>query len=177
MAVKIVRINGSHAKKRYEALAHPEVSKWVFIDLPVSYTKTQEWCESVGNRPSRADFCFEVDGVPAGFAGLVNVDSKSAVAELYIFLHSDFFSKGLGSEFLKQLLSYGAFELNLRKVSLFVTADNTNAISYYEKNGFEIEGMLRKHVWFRGAYRDRVIMSIFLDGLSLNADKFYNEIV
>ena len=177
MAVKMVRINGTHAKSRWEALAHPEVSKWVFIDLPVSYTKTQEWCESVGDRPNRADFCFEVDGVPAGFAGLVNVDSKSAVAELYILLHPDFFSKGLGSEFLKQLLSFGAFELNLRKISLYVTADNTKAISYYEKNGFEIEGVLREHVWFRGAYRDRIIMSIFLDGLGLNADKFYNETV
>lgn len=177
MAVKMVRINGSHAKSRWEALAHSEVSKWVFIDLPVSYTKTQEWCESVGNRPNRADFCFEVGGVPAGFAGLVNIDAKSAVAELYIFLHPDYFSKGLGSEFLKQLLSYGAFELNLRKISLFVTADNEKAISYYEKNGFEVEGLLRKHVWFRGAYRDRMIMSIFLDGLSLDSEKFYTEIV
>lgn len=177
MAVKMVRINGSHANSRWEALAHPEISKWIFIDLPVSYTKTQEWCESVGSRSNRVDFCFEADGVPAGFAGLVNIDIKSGVAELYIFLHPNYFSKGLGSEFLKQLLSYGVFELNLRKVSLFVTADNEKAISYYEKNGFEVEGLLRKQVWFRGAYRDRMIMSIFLDGLSLDSDKFYNEIV
>lgn len=177
MAVKVVRINGTHAKGRWEALAHPEVSKWVFIDLPVSFSKTREWCETVGGRANRADFCFEVDGAPAGFAGLVNIDAKSAVAELYIFLHPDYFSKGLGSLFLKLLLSYGAFELNLRKVSLFVTADNKKAISYYEKNGFEIEGMLREHVWFRGAYRDRLIMSTFLDDLSLDADQFYKEVV
>lgn len=177
MTVKMVRINGAHAKSRWEALAHPEVSSWVFMDLPVSFSKTQEWCETVGNRPNRADFCFEVGGVPAGFAGLVNVDAKSAVAELYIFLHPNYFSKGLGSVFLGHLLGFGAFELNLRKVSLFVTADNEKAISYYERNGFEIEGVLRKHAWFRGAYRDRMIMSVFLDDLFLDSKQFYNEIV
>lgn len=175
MAVKMVPVDGFHAKSRWEALSHPEVSKWVFIDLPVSYKKTQEWCDSVGKRSNRADFCFEVDGVPAGFAGLVNIDAKSSVAELYIFLHPNFFSKGLGSKFLKQILSYGEFELNLRKVFLFVTADNGRAVTYYEKNRFEVEGVLKKQVWHRGAYRDRMIMSVFLDDLTLDSDKFYNE--
>src|SRR5690554_8175309 len=119
MVVKMVPVDGYHAKSRWEALSHPEVCKWVFIDLPVSYKKTQEWCDSVGARPNRDDFCFEVDGVPAGFAGLVSIDSKSAVAELYIFLHPDYFSKGFGSIFLKMVLSYAKLELNLRKVSLF----------------------------------------------------------
>lgn len=177
MTVKMVRINGAHANSRWEALAHPDVSKWVFIDLPVSFSKTQDWCETVGSRPNRADFCFEIDGVPAGFSGLTNVDAKSAVAELYIFLHPNWFSKGLGSLFLKHLLSFGAFELNLRKISLFVTADNEKAISYYERNGFEIEGVLRKHAWFRGEYRDRMVMSVFLDDLSLDSNQFYNETV
>ena len=177
MVVKMIPVDGSHAKSRWEALSHPEVSKWVFIDLPVSYKKTQEWCDSVGKRSNRADFCFEVDGVPAGFAGLVNIDAKSSVAELYIFLHPGFFSKGLGSEFLKCLLSYSACELNLRKVFLFVTADNEKAVKYYERNGFEVEGVLRKHVWFRGDYRDRMIMSIFLDDVTLSSVKLYNEIV
>ena len=177
MPVKMVHINLNHAKARWEALSHPDVSKWVFIDLPVSLSKTSEWCEAVGSRPGRTDFCFEVDGTPAGFAGLVNIDPKSALAELYIFLHPAYFSQGLGSDFLKYLLSYGAFELNLRKVSLFVTAENEKAIKYYEKNGFQIEGVLKQHVWFRGAYRDRVIMSTFIDAQQLGVREFYKEFI
>lgn len=177
MKVKLVRVNGAHAERRWGALTHSEVSKWIFIDLPVSLAKTQEWCETVGARPNRDDFCFEVDGVPAGFAGLVSIDSKSAVAELYIFLHPDYFSKGFGSIFLKMVLSYAKLELNLRKVSLFVTAENKKAIGFYKKNGFDTEGVLRRHVWFRGGYRDRVIMSTFLDELACDAEWFYNEVI
>ncbi|WP_169304615.1 GNAT family N-acetyltransferase [Halopseudomonas bauzanensis] len=175
MSIRLVRVNSSHAQARFEALSDVRVSKWVFIDLPVSEAKTKQWCETVGERSSRIDFCFEVEGKAAGFAGLVNINQTSGTCELYIFLHPSFFSQGLGSKFLYYLLAYGKLELNLRKISLFVTGDNDKAISFYERNGFTTEGVLRRHSWFRGEYRDRIIMSIFTDALSTDAEPFYQE--
>lgn len=175
MSIRLVRVNSSHAQARLEALNDVRVSKWVFIDLPVSAAKTKQWCETVGDRPNRVDFCFEVDGRSAGFAGLVNINQSSGTCELYIFLHPEFFSQGLGSKFLLYLLAYGKLELNLRKISLFVTGDNEKAISFYGRNGFSTEGVLKRHSWFRGEYRDRIIMSIFTDALSIDAELFYQE--
>lgn len=175
MSIRLVRTSSDHAQARFEALSDVRVSKWVFIDLPVSKAKTRQWCETVGERSGRVDFCFEVDGKPAGFAGLVNINQTSGTCELYIFLHPDYFSKGLGSKFLHCLLAYGRHELNLRKISLFVTGDNDKAISFYERNGFLTEGILKRQSWFRGEYRDRIIMSIFTDALPVDAELFYQE--
>lgn len=141
----------------------------------MSEEKTRKWCETVGDRSDRADFCFEVEGKPAGFAGLVNINQKSGTAELYIFLHPDFFSKGMGSKFLTILVAYGKLEFNLRKISLYVTGKNEKAISFYQRNGFAIEGTLKKQSWFRGEYQDRIIMSTFTDSLAVDAGCFYQE--
>lgn len=175
MSIRLVRINSSHAQARFEALSDVRVSKWVFIDLPVSEDKTKQWCETVGDHKNRIDFCFEVEGKPAGFAGLVNINQTSRTCELYIFLHPDSFSLGLGSKFLSYLLIYGKLELNLRKISLFVTGDNDKAISFYERNGFSTEGVLKRQSWFRGEYRDRIIMSTFTDSLTADTQSFYLE--
>jgi len=177
MNVKMLKVNENHALKRWEAISHPDVSKWVFIDLPVSFEKTLDWCKSITDRPDRMDFCFEVDGAVAGFAGIVNIDQKSKVAELYIFLHPSFFSKGLGTVFLHHLIAFGKLELNLRKISLWVTLDNTKAVTFYEKNNFQVEGVLKQHVWFRGSYRDRALMSIFTEDFQVDSVKFYTEVL
>lgn len=177
MKIKMVPVNESHALKRWEALSHPDIAKWMFIDLPVSYQKTLEWCKSISSKPNRKDFCFEVNGVVAGFAGLVNINHINQTSELYIFLHPGFLSKGLGGFFLNSLISFGKLELGLRKISLWVTGDNDKAICFYKKNGFFTEGVLRRHVWFRGKYRDRVIMSIFTNDFTADVDSFYSEVL
>lgn len=177
MKIKMVRVCDSHAEKRWEALSNPAVSQWVFIDLPVSLDKTREWCRTIGGRQNRIDFCFELDEAPVGFAGLVNIDAKSKTCELYIFLHPDYFSKGLGSVLIGNLLIYGILELNIRKFLLYVTSENQSAINFYQKNGFVVEGVLRRQVWFRGGYRDRVIMAKFADDVKFSAENFYSEVL
>jgi diamine N-acetyltransferase len=171
--IKLVLIGNRHAKTRYEALCHPVVAAGIFIDIPISFEKTLEWCKTVADCPNRYDFCLELDGEAVGFCGLVNVNAKNGTCELYLFLHPSFFGRGFGSKCLRCVLDFAKYELNLRKITLYVTGKNEKALSLYKKFGFVKEGCLVDHVWFRGQYRNRYILSVFLDTFEENPEVFY----
>ncbi|MCY0901319.1 MAG: GNAT family protein [Firmicutes bacterium] len=67
---------------------------------------------------------------------------------------------GFGRETLHMLLRYAFGELNLRRVSLTVFADNEAAIRLYERFGFVKEGVYREFLMRDGATQD-----MFLYGL------------
>lgn len=173
--IKLVPIECRHARARYEALSNPVVAAGVFIDIPVSFQGTLEWCKTAIHRNERYDFCVEIDGEAAGFCGLVNVNERSGTCELYLFLHPSSFGKGFGSKSLQCILAFAKYELNLRKVTIFVTDGNERAFLLYKKFGFVEEGHLVDHVWFRGRYRDRYLFSIFLEDFRVNREAFYED--
>jgi len=177
MKRSLIRINEKHAFRRWQALTSIDVFSGIFIDVPVDYYKTQEWCKSIGSVKNRVDFAFEQDGLAIGFGGLVNIESRHGVAEMYIFIHPDSMGHGYGSYFLNAMLAFGKYELNLRKVSLFVTSADHQIIEFYKKNKFLIEGILKDHIWFRGRYTDRYIMSMFLVELSVDSAEFYGSMI
>lgn len=73
--------------------------------------------------------------------------------------------KGIGYEVCKLTLAYAFSDLNIRKVSLAVYANNPAAIRLYEKLGFVREGQLRKHIFEGGEYHDKYYMGIFREEL------------
>ena len=160
---------------RVKFLREKNTIKNIFMEQPVSLESTQEWCSKIIKAQNRKDFVFLRDDIVLGFAGLVNISRIDGRAEFYIFITDDEQGKGYGTAFTKWLLAFAQVELNLRKISLYVTAGNEAAISLYEKVGFTNEGVLKKHSWFRGLYVDRLIFSKFLND-KLEFDNLYKHI-
>jgi len=85
-------------------------------------------------------------------------------AELQIFIgDSEERSKGVGRSAVRQLLAYSFKDLGLYRVYLYVLTDNSAAIKAYERIGFKAEGMLRKHVFKNGVWKDVIAMGICAD--------------
>ena len=108
-------------------------------------------------------FAIEVDGVVVGDGGLYEIDHYHGRAELGIGLGREYWGKGYGQDAVRTLLGYAFRQLNLRKVSLEVLADDARAVRAYRKAGFRDEGRLEKHTWFEGDYRDSLLMASFRD--------------
>ena len=85
--------------------------------------------------------------------------------------HSGVLGIGVLSSYRGQVIGMGLLETTLNaakdrgrtRVELFVRTENERAIRLYEKFGFAIEGVLRKHILIGRAYRDSYIMSILYD--------------
>jgi RimJ/RimL family protein N-acetyltransferase len=69
---------------------------------------------------------------------------------------------GVGTALLQTTLE-AARKRGLTRIELFVRSDNERARRVYEKAGFAIEGVLRKHMLARGVYRDSYLMSLLFD--------------
>lgn len=142
-----------------------DVLSGIFIEVPATIDKTEVWAHSISKNPSRKDFVLRDGESVAAFSGLVNIALKHGIAELYIFISDNYKSQGIGSYLLECTLKYAKDELNLRKITLYVSEGNDKACKFYEKFGFIQEGLLIKHSWHRGKYLDRYIYSLFLSDL------------
>ena len=72
----------------------------------------------------------------------------------------ELWGKGYGTDAMLVLLRYGFNELNLRRVTLTVSAYNPRGIRSYEKAGFVIEGKARDFFLREGRRWDMVFMGI-----------------
>lgn len=75
-----------------------------------------------------------VDDIPAA-CGAFKPFSEDTVEIKRMFTHPEFRKKGLGSAIVKELENWAA-ELNFKKAVLETSRDLKNAISVYEKSGF-----------------------------------------
>ncbi|ESX80096.1 MULTISPECIES: GNAT family N-acetyltransferase [unclassified Mesorhizobium] len=82
---------------------------------------------------------------------------------LAIGIIPDYRGQGLGRRLITAALEKARQE-NFVRVELSVHADNSRAITLYEKTGFVTEGVLRRSVCIDGRYVDTICMAVMLDG-------------
>ncbi len=169
---KFDAFSSSDVTQRVTAVNSYDVLSGIFIEVPATINKTEAWAQSIAKNESRKDFVLRDNESIAAFSGLVNINLKHGVAELYIFISEDYKGKGVGSYLLECTLKYAKDELNLRKITLYVSDGNEKAHKFYEKFGFVQEGLLRNHSWHRGKYLDRYIYSLFLNDLQSDIDVY-----
>ncbi|WP_396146325.1 GNAT family N-acetyltransferase [Flavobacterium sp.] len=69
--------------------------------------------------------------------------------------------KGYAKEASIGVIDYFFNEINLRKITLGVVRQNTQAVALYEKLGFVTEGIYKEHLVYDGIYYDVLRMSLF----------------
>jgi RimJ/RimL family protein N-acetyltransferase len=57
-----------------------------------------------------------------------------------------------------------------KRIELFCREDNRNAVRFYQKLGFEIEGILRNRFLVDGAYSNDLVMGYLLDPADSSQD-------
>ena len=110
---------------------------------------------------NRISFSIEVDDRYIGHCSLHSFDETARHCELGIEIGDrDYQGKGYGREVIAILLEYAFEHRNLERVWLGTHSENERAIRAYRACGFVEEGRLRRHIFIRGHFVDRVIMGI-----------------
>ena len=81
-------------------------------------------------------------------------------AEVSYDLAHAYWNKGITSEILSFIISYGFHEMGLNRISAKVTTNNVGSIRVLEKNDFQHEGLLRAYKMISGEIHDAHIYSI-----------------
>jgi len=95
------------------------------------------------------------------------VNLRHGFAEYSIMMgNKEEWGNGYARESSERIIKYCFDELKLRKITLGVVAENSAAIRLYEKLGFGIEGVYKKHLIYDGKYCDVLRMAIFNSNFS-----------
>lgn len=142
----------------------PENWRCFFNPRPILRARQKAWREALLKDESRLFFMI-VDlrsGQPAGTIGLDHIDRLNQSAEIGNVLIGErrFRGAGLAREASALLLDFAFSRLNLRRVYLYVFAENKPAVSLYRALGFKREGILREAAFSDGRFKDLLLMAV-----------------
>ncbi len=98
-----------------------------------------------------------------GAATLWNIDPGFHCAELGYELHPTHSKKGLMTEAVSAILTFGFTELELHRIEANPLAKNTASKNLLHRLGFTYEGKLRQRHFFRGHFEDQLYYGILKD--------------
>jgi RimJ/RimL family protein N-acetyltransferase len=83
-------------------------------------------------------------------------------SEISISVKKDYWSKGIGSATMMELIKFAKEHGTIKNISLGVKASNINAMSMYEKFGFEKVGTHKNFFNINGDFDDEILMDLYI---------------
>lgn len=95
-----------------------------------------------------------------GIAELRDIEPEHSVAELSYWLGVSAWGQGYMSEAIKPILNFGFINLSLNRIYAYHMVRNRASGKVLQKNGFQVEGLLRQRVKKWNIYEDVILLSI-----------------
>ena len=123
------------------------------LNIPHPYLETDAdwWIQRRIERTQRLgkEVSFAIRGKQDKLIGVVSADSlesgASHTAEIGYWLASSFWGQGIMTDAVTAYVEYAFNELQLLRLTAHVLESNIGSARVLEKNGFKLEGNLRKH--------------------------------
>ena len=117
--------------------------------FPYPYTLNdgQVWIKMANSNEFGHYFAITIDNEAIGSIGLtIGTDIERISAEVGYWLGEEYWGKGITSSALKGIVNYGFMELGLERIFSVPLEENIASRRVLEKNGFKLEGILRRSV-------------------------------
>ncbi|MBN1945747.1 MAG: GNAT family N-acetyltransferase [Bradymonadales bacterium] len=144
----------------------PEIRALTGQVEPMNEDAALRFLDRIENDPARIWFMIAVKetGALIGEAGLLRMFPPWRTTDLTLIIgEREEWSKGYGTETMQLLLEHAFGCLGYHRVSVGVVAFNERALRFYEKMGFQREGILRDGYYHDHHFWDFVMMSILED--------------
>lgn len=129
----------------------------------------KEWVAAYQqSRISYFTFVIESRDIHA-FIGLIAIQlglPKNKIGEVWYKLHPDHWGRGIATEALQRILSFGFRELRLHRIEAGCAVDNIASARVLEKAGMQREGRKRKVLPLKSAWSDNYIYAILEEDLA-----------
>ena len=143
------------------------------LNIPHPYLETDAdwWIHKriAHTRDLGKEVTFAIRDDTAKLIGVVGADSfepgSTHSAEIGYWLAQAYWGQGIMTDAVKTYLGYAFSELNLLRLTAHVFAFNAASARLLEKNGFKLEGRLRKHFRKDGALLDALYYGLLKEDL------------
>ena len=126
---------------------HKSVSRYL-KRVPYPYTKKDAaaWLRRLRTytkTKTAVPFAIDINGKVIGGIGLENIEGHKA--EIGYWLGKKYWGKGIMTEAVKLITNFAFKRLKLKRVYGTIFSPNKASARVLEKNGYKLEGILRKH--------------------------------
>lgn len=128
------------------------------------------WYKSIYNEGTgiRWGITLKDSGKVIGSCGFLNMLSKHHRAEIGYELSQEHWGKGIASEALEAVVTYGYQHFQLERIEALIEPANFPSQKLVEKQGFKREGLLRHYEFTCGKFDDLYMYSIIKKDFNLN---------
>lgn len=98
-----------------------------------------------------------------GVIGFVNFNKQSRRIEIGYWIDKDFEGRGIIGKACKALINYAFDELEMNRVEIHCSTENTRSRAIPERLGFTFEGVLRQSEWRHTRFYDMAIYGLLKD--------------
>ena len=138
-----------------------EVDKFNTLGIPKNIDETKALVEKLvesnnEEKPNKYTFVLQTtdDEIFAGLIGISLGKEKYKNAEVWFKLHPDFWNKGIATEALKEIISFGFNTLNLHRIEAGCAVDNIGSYKVLEKVGMIREAHTRQLLPLKSGWAD-----------------------
>lgn len=162
--VYLSALDPANAEQSRAWINNPDVNEWMLSGhVPITAAAEAAFYERMDASP--ADHVFEIrllaDDSYIGNCGLNGADLIHRHAELGIVIGDvSEQNRGRGRDAILTLLRYGFDTLGLNSIEIRLVAGNERAAHLYPSLGFKPAGVLREHLFLRGAYHDEIVLDM-----------------
>ncbi len=160
------KIKEQDAEAIFNLASHPEVIKHT---AALELVKTKEDAVALINLmmeryemdlPTRWAMVDKASNMVIGICGFVAYNSSFCRGEIGYALNYEYWGKGFATEAAQAVIQFGFEHMNLNRIEATVDPDNHGSVHVIEKVGMKFEGILRQHIWSKGAFRDRKMYAL-----------------
>ena len=171
---------GEDSADMYEYASDPRVSAYLLWSPHESPAYTRSYLSYLQKAYRRGEFydwavIEKASGKMIGTGGFSRIEPKNDLAEIGYVLSAAHWGRGYGSEIASFLLSFGFTVLRCERIEARYMTENTASHHVMEKCGMRFEGVLRKSLLVKGAYRDVGICAILREEYEEREERRRNE--
>lgn len=149
----------SDAPDMYAYAQREDVTRYLLWNPHPDVNHTRRYLEYLAGRYRLGQFydwaiCLKEERRMIGTCGFVRFDCPHNCAEIGYVLNPDYRGQGLMPEAVRRILQFGFSVLGLHRIEARYMIENTPSRQVMEKVGMQFEGVRRKAMLVKGAYRD-----------------------
>jgi UDP-4-amino-4,6-dideoxy-N-acetyl-beta-L-altrosamine N-acetyltransferase len=142
----------------------PEVASFMYTDHRITDAEHARWFAAAMTDETKRYWIIELHNVPVGLANLYDISTLHRRAYWAFYLADDQVrGKGVGSATERYVMRHVFTELAFDKLCCEVLATNEGVVKMHQRYGFEVDGVLRRHVVKSGDRVDVIAMSLLRD--------------
>lgn len=134
------------------------------VAMPYPYVRkhAREWIEMcrqemTRTRPGLMSFAIDFQGEAIGCVGLSDIEGHKAA--IGYWLAEPYWGRGIMTRSVRMTTEFGFDEVGLVRLYAHIFPFNTASARVLEKNGYEVEGRMRKETEKDGSFHDMILYS------------------